>query len=153
MSSKKFDEPALAHSASAVRHAVIHLARRLRAQQAPGGVTVARLGVLRWLHLRGAMTAGQIAEAEHLQPQSLTRLLSALEADGLIVRQVDGADRRRSALSITVAGQKVLRKEAAWRDQWLTEVMAATLSTAELALLVKASALLERLAQQGEPPA
>lgn len=151
MSRKKIEEAALLPTASAVRRAVIQLARRLRGQQAPGGVTVARLGVLRWLQLRGAMTAGQIAEAEHLQPQSLTRLLSALEADGLILRDVDTADRRRTVLSITAAGQKVLRKEAAWRDQWLSDTMAATLSTAELDLLREASAVLERLAQQGEP--
>jgi DNA-binding MarR family transcriptional regulator len=40
----------------------------------------------------------------------LTRLISALERDGLVVRQTDARDRRRSINRITAAGRAVLSR-------------------------------------------
>ena len=124
------------------------LARRLRAELPAEGLTPARLSVLCWLHRKGPMTAGQIADADALQPQSVTRLLSSLEEDGLITRKADDQDRRRVVARITTTGLKMLRADAAHRDEWLAEVIRSTLSPAECAILQQASTLLERLADE-----
>ena len=134
--------------ATELRRGVVRLARRLRDKHPPGSLTPARLSVLRWLQQQGAMTAGQIAAADSLQPQSVTRLLSALQQDGLIARLIDDADRRRVVVSITPAGVRVLRADAAHRDEWLAAAIDATLNEDERAILAQASALLDRLANE-----
>jgi len=132
--------------AALLRRSVARLARRLRAGEPPAGLTHARLSVLRWLHRRGAMTAGQIAAADSLQPQSITRLLTALEQDGLIVRHGDEQDRRRILVSLTEEGKSVLRADVRHRDAWLAAALKENLSSEECAILIQASELLDRLA-------
>lgn len=134
--------------ATELRRSVVRLARRLRDKHPPGSLTPARLSVLRWLQQQGAMTAGQIAAADSLQPQSVTRLLSSLQQDGLIMRLADDTDRRRVVVRITPAGVKILRADAAHRDEWLAAAIDATLDEAERAILVQASTLLDRLASE-----
>jgi DNA-binding MarR family transcriptional regulator len=41
------------------------------------------------------MAPGELAAAERLQPQSLTRALARLKRDGLVAREPDREDRRR----------------------------------------------------------
>lgn len=110
-------------------------------------VTSAELSVLGLLHRRGAMSAGELAWAERVQPQSLTRTLAALEDRGEIVRRPDPADRRRSVLSLTQSGAEVLHADVTQRDSWLAMAMAEQLSPAEIQLLMMAGELMERLAE------
>ena len=72
-------------TAAALRRAVTQLGRRLRAERPadPGGLALALLG---HLYRRGPSSAGELAGAERLRPQSVTRVLAALERDGLISR-------------------------------------------------------------------
>ena len=56
-----------------------------------------------------------LAEAEGPRPQSLIRVLAAMEKDGLIDRAPDPADQRNLMISITVKGRGALR--GAMQDQ------------------------------------
>ncbi|MCU1366626.1 MAG: MarR family transcriptional regulator [Ilumatobacteraceae bacterium] len=91
------------------------------------------------------MSAGEIAIEERVQPQSLTRTLNELEADGLIRRRPDVDDGRRALIDLTAAGRKALAAEVAPRDAWLEEAMRAVLSPLERELLRLAAPLLARL--------
>jgi len=133
-------------AATEVRRGVISLARRLRLERNEVGLTALELSVLGHLHRRGPLTPGELATAERVQPQSLTRTLTALEAGGLVSRQSDPADGRRSLLAITEYGHAALRTEMQQRDAWLAGAMAAELTTTEIGLLRLAGSLLERLA-------
>jgi DNA-binding MarR family transcriptional regulator len=104
------------------------------------------LSVLGLLCQRGPMSAGELARAERIQPQSLTRTLAALEERGEVSRHCDPADRRRSVLSITGPGSEVLLEDITRRDGWLAIAMAEVLSPAEVRLLTLAGELMERLA-------
>jgi DNA-binding MarR family transcriptional regulator len=121
------------------------------------GMPSLELSVLGHLNRRGFMTAGEIAAAERVQPQTLTRTLAALESKGAIRRQVDPADRRRSALSITAAGREALVADMRQRDSWLALAMAEELTPTERRLLYLAGELMERLAEANvsalRPPA
>jgi DNA-binding MarR family transcriptional regulator len=110
-------------------------------------VTSAELSVLGLLRREGPMSAGELACAERVQPQSLTRTLAALEARGGIHRHPDPADRRRSVLSITEAGREILLADVAQRDSWLAMAIAEQLSPAETHLVMMAGELMERLAK------
>lgn len=133
--------------AAVLRRGTMRLARRLRMERPDTGVPSLELSVLAHLNRRGSMTAGEIAAAERVQPQTLTRTLAALEGKGEIRRQADPADRRRSALSITAAGREVLVTDMRQRDSWLALAMAEELTPTERRLLYLAGELMEHLAE------
>jgi len=134
-------------AAAEVRRGVISLARRLRLERNEAGLTALELSVLGHLHRSGPLTPGELATAERVQPQSLTRTLAALAEAGLASRQPDPADGRRSLLAITEHGLAGLRTEMEQRDNWLAAAMAAELSATEIGLLRLAGSLLERIAE------
>lgn len=141
------DDAQLALSAAAaVRRGVTSLGRRLRLERTASGPTALELSVLGHLYRRGPLTPGELAAAERVQPQSLTRTLAGLEETSLTSRQPDPADGRRSLLVITEPGQAALRTEMEQRDTWLAAAMAAHLTSTEIELLRLAGPLLERLA-------
>ena len=78
-----------AAAATEVRRGVIGLARRLRQERNEASLTALELSVLGHLHRRGPLTPGELAAAERVQPQSLTRTLAALEAADLMSREPD----------------------------------------------------------------
>jgi DNA-binding MarR family transcriptional regulator len=137
----------LLESAATIRRGVNRLARRLRLERPERGETLMETSVLAHLRQRGAMTAGELAAAERIQPQSLTRTLASLEADNLIARQPDTADRRRSVLTITETGTDTLLRDMRQRDGWLALAMASQLTATEREVLRLAGEMLDRLAE------
>jgi DNA-binding MarR family transcriptional regulator len=143
----------LLESAATIRRGVNRLARRLRLERPERGETLMETSVLAHLRQRGPMTAGELAAAERIQPQSLTRTLASLESDNLIVRQPDAADRRRSVLSITEAGSDALLRDMRQRDSWLALAMASQLTATEREVLRLAGEMLDRLAEADDTTA
>jgi DNA-binding MarR family transcriptional regulator len=136
----------LSGTAATVRRAVMGLGRRLKLERPPGGRTSLELSVLGHLHRRGALTPGEIAAAERVQPQTLTRTITSLESGGLISRTDHPEDGRRALLTLTEAGRAALRDDMAERDSWLAAAMSASLTGTEIELLRLAATLLERVA-------
>jgi DNA-binding MarR family transcriptional regulator len=132
--------------AIALRRGALRLARRLRRERGPAGLSNAKLSVLAALHRSGELTAREIADVERLQPQSLTRTLQALERAGLVRRRADPDDRRRARLAITAKGIDALALEMADRDAWLAATLAEHATPAERGVLALAAELMERLA-------
>jgi DNA-binding MarR family transcriptional regulator len=144
---RQLDEQMVADAATSLRRGTMRLGRRLRLERPERSVTSAELSVLGLLYRRGPMSAGALAWAERVQPQSLTRTLAALEERGVVRREPDAADRRRSVLSITESGRAVIQADVAQRDSWLATAIAGQLSPAEAQLLMMAGELMERLAE------
>jgi DNA-binding MarR family transcriptional regulator len=132
-------------TATALRRASTRLALRLRVERPTDGTSGAGLTVLGLLHLRGPLTASELATAERVQPQSLTRVLAALEEKGLISRSRDSRDRRRQTIELTERGLQVLIEHVRQSDDWLTQAMTERLTPTELELLRLASNLIEQL--------
>jgi DNA-binding MarR family transcriptional regulator len=132
-------------AATAVRRGVTSLGRKLRLERG-SGLTALELSVLGHLHRRGPMNPGELATAERVQPQSLTRTLASLEAVGLVTRRADPHDGRRSLLVITDTGRDALRDDMQRREVWLRQAMTRELTGTECELLRLAGELLERLA-------
>jgi DNA-binding MarR family transcriptional regulator len=133
--------------AATVRRGVMSLGRRLKLERPADSRTSLELSVLGHLLRGGQLTPGDIAAAERVQPQTLTRTLTSLERRHLISRVGHPQDGRRALLALTDAGRAALRTDMELRDAWLATAMAATLSGTEQELLRLASELLERLAQ------
>ena len=134
------------HCALRLRGSVSHFTRRLRSAQGGDGLSVAKLSVLALLHRLGPLTPSELARHERVKLQSLTRLLAELEADAWLRREPHAADARQSLLSLTRAGVKALTADVQRREAALVAAIGATLSSAECAQLLKACALLDRVA-------
>jgi DNA-binding MarR family transcriptional regulator len=139
-----------ASDAALLRRAVSGLQRRLRAQDDNGNISPTGLGILGRLLRTGVANATEIAQLEHLQPQSLTRALKSLHDDGLIDRWIDEDDRRRTSLAITPKGEALLRDTIRKRIIWLAHAMATRLTPDERDTIRAAALLMERIAAYDE---
>jgi DNA-binding MarR family transcriptional regulator len=132
-------------AASAVRRGVQTLARRLQGERSPTGLSLTKTSMLSHLARRGELTPGELAAADRLQPQSVSRVLAELEREGYAVRVRDAADGRQRRLRLTDAGLAALADDMRERDAWLQRAMDDLLSPTERDLVVLAAGLLERL--------
>ena len=132
-------------TAVALRRASTRLALRLRAERPTEGVARTGIAVLGQLHRRGPLTASEIATAERVQPQSLTRVLTSLEEQELISRQQDTRDRRRHTIELTEAGRDILVDHMQSSDDWLADAITDRLNPTERAVLQLAAGLLDQL--------
>ena len=136
--------------ASALRISVSRLARRLRAERlAKGlepGLSDTQLAALAALERHGAMSPGELAEHEKVQPPSMARVIAALEESGLVIRGPHATDRRQVVLTVTQAGREVVQKSRRLREAWLAQRLR-ELTPAERAALRAAAPILEKLSQ------
>jgi DNA-binding MarR family transcriptional regulator len=71
------------------------------------GLSMAKIGVLRQLVVAGEPVAlGQLAERNACVKSNMTQLVDRLEADGLVTRTSDPADRRSVLAAITEEGRR-----------------------------------------------
>jgi DNA-binding MarR family transcriptional regulator len=139
--------PDAPHPAVALRRALSRLMRAMRHVRADHGVSASKLSVLGRLHrAEQPLTAVELARAERLQPQSLTRILADLAERGLIERRQDEGDRRALLIDITPTGRALLAEDARLQSAWLARAMQQRLTPTEASLLALAATLLDRLA-------
>lgn len=128
---------------------VLRLSRRLRSERPVSTVSLSALSLLSTLHRSGPMPAARLAQAERLQPQSLSRLIAQLDRDGLIKRRPGKEDRRTLILEITEAGRRALSHDMTARRIWLEGAMRKVLVPGERAMLAHAAVAMLRLANEG----
>jgi DNA-binding MarR family transcriptional regulator len=136
---------------SLITRAVLRLARRLRIERPSPKLGRSALSMLATLHREGAMTAAQLAKKEQLQPQSLSRLITAMTRDDLIARRPHDLDRRALILEITLKGRHALARDIHASREWLYEAMRTQLTAAEQKQLLEAAELMLRLTTEDEP--
>jgi DNA-binding MarR family transcriptional regulator len=77
----------------------------------------------------------------------MAQTLADLEADGLVARRPDPADRRRALVELTRRGREVLAEERRRREGWLAQAIATELTPEEQHVLIDAVPLLRRLTE------
>ena len=136
-----------AELASLLRPALLRLTRLVRNQRVDMSVTLTQLSAMATWSKRGAMSAGELATCERVQPPSMTKVLANLEEKGLVRRDPHPTDRRQAIIAITEAGLALLESERRSRDAWLSRQLA-VLSAEERALLQRVVPVLDKLAEQ-----
>jgi len=131
--------------AASLHSAAIHLLRRVRRVDEESGLTAARLSALSVLVFGGATTLGALARAEQVSAPTMSRLVTALERDGLVVREPHADDGRAVVVSASVRGRAVLERGRERRIAELAELLDG-LASGELATLAEASRIVERIA-------
>jgi DNA-binding MarR family transcriptional regulator len=136
-------------AANSLRRSVSQIMRRLRSLRPDRSIAGSKLSLLSLLHRRSApMIAADIARVEHLQPQSLTRIIQELDDLGLVRRRPDDADHRQILIEITPRGVRHLVRNAVHQNVWLAQAMATKLTPAERDILRVAAGLLDRLVDE-----
>ncbi len=126
-----------------LRLAVLRLGRRLR-QQAQTGITPSQLSALATVARSGPLPLRDLAAIEDIAPSTLTRVVAALEADGLVERLPDRSDRRVCLVAVSESGHLRLDQVRRRGTNFLSERLAA-LTPAEQATLAAAVPIIEKL--------
>lgn len=124
------------------------LLRRLDRSGSDAGLTEARRSALALLALGGPRTLGSLAAAEGVRPPTMTRMVSAMEADGLVERAPSPRDGRLVILRATPAGEALLARS---RSARLGSIAASLggLDGPERSAIGKTLATLERALRDG----
>jgi DNA-binding MarR family transcriptional regulator len=131
--------------ASTLRLSVMRLARRMRQQRAESSLTLTQVAALATVERHPGVTPGELAAREKVQPPSMTKVVAALEAAGLLRRQPHPTDGRQVQLRCTAEGSALLKEDRRRREAWLAQRLA-ELEPGELAVLRQAAGVLDKLA-------
>lgn len=125
--------------------AAIRLLRAVRVADAETGVSAPKLSALSVLTFGGAMSLSALAKAEQVRAPTMSKLVADLEAEGLVVKRADKADKRGVRIEATAKGRALMEEGRKKRLALLTKRLT-RLSAAERAELHKAADLMLRLA-------
>jgi DNA-binding MarR family transcriptional regulator len=133
--------------ADRLHSAAIHLLRRVRQKDLASGIGAAQLSALSVLVFAGAKTLGELARAEQVRPPTMTRIVLALEQEGLARRVPDAHDRRVARIHATPRGVEVLQKGRSRRIHYIAGLLQ-DVRPQDLKLLGQAAELLEKALRQ-----
>ena len=126
-----------------LRVVTLRIARRIRTNS-PETTTASQLSMLGTVMRHGPCIISFIAEVEHVQPPSASKIVASLEQQGLVTRQTDPDDRRCSKIIITDAGLDMVAHVREAGRSWLASRLT-DLDDDEVRLLGQAVPVLERL--------
>jgi DNA-binding MarR family transcriptional regulator len=129
--------------AARLRLSVTRTARRLR-QEAGSDLSPSLQAALATIERSGPITPSELAEAERIQRPTATRVIARLEAEGLVDRAGDVADRRVTLISVTRAGSDLLRRLRTRKNAYLARRLR-DMPAEDLAALERAADVLERM--------
>jgi DNA-binding MarR family transcriptional regulator len=115
----------------------IHLLRLVRVQDARSGIAPARLSALSVIVFGGPISLRDLAKAEQVRPPTMSRIVDALESQGLAHRRVDKQDRRAVVIAATTKGVATLKEGRRRRVKFLASYLA-SLDREELAHVAQA---------------
>ena len=139
------DDARLLETATELRVLIAKLRRRLAEQASPGDFTPSQASVLSRLLSDGPATLTALAKAEGMRPQSMSAIISVLQADGVVDGSPDPADGRQTILALSHSARQTVEAARVIKNDWLFRSMKAKLTPAEQRRLSDDIELLQRL--------
>ena len=133
-------------TADQIHSVAVHLLRRLRRADIVGDLSAPRLAALSVVVFGGPITLGDLAESEQVRPPTMTRIVTALEEQGLVVKSRDATDRRVIYIAPTMKGRRLLIAGRNRRIQYLANQIE-KLDAQEQTILQSAIPVLRKMAQ------
>lgn len=136
----KLDPSAVAerlHSAS------IRLLRRVRIADTESGLSAPKLSALSVLTFGGPQSLSSLARTEQVRPPTMSKLVTDLEAEGLVAKRTDRDDKRGVRIEVTPKG-RALMEEGRRRRLVVLRKGFANLSATELGTLAAAADIILR---------
>ena len=115
----------------------IRLLRVVRVEDAATGIAPARLSALSVIVFGGPVSLRDLARAEQVRPPTMSRIVDALEAQGLARRKVNPRDRRAVVIEATEKGAEMLKQGRKRRVKFLAPYLS-KLDESELAHIANA---------------
>lgn len=103
--------------------AIQHSARVFHRLDAELGLSRARFSVLATLRYQGPQRVGALARLEDVAQPTMTRLVAALEGEGLVERVADSGDQRGSVARLTPRGRSLVRRARSRKIAWMGQVL------------------------------
>lgn len=128
-----------------LRTAVMRTSRRLRVEATGDVITPGQYTVLAQLNANGPQTLRTLADREHVQAPSMTRIVNALTEQGFVTRTAHPNDGRQIQVGITQAGKTVLEEAREQRTAWLAQRVAG-LSDEDREILSRAAHIMQEMA-------
>lgn len=124
--------------ADRIHSAAIRLLRYVRRADIAAGISAPQLSALSVLVFSGPQTMTQLASAEQVRLPTISKLVTDLESNALVVRRADPDDRRVSRVFPTKKGRALLEESRRRRLARLVESLS-RLSKAQLTTLAAAA--------------
>jgi DNA-binding MarR family transcriptional regulator len=137
--------------ADRLRPVLLRVGRELRREAREAGVSPEQVSLLVAIKYHPGTGVRELAARERVSPPALSNRVDRLAQDGLVARTPSADDRRRVGLTLTEAGQRVLRRVRSRRTAWLVTRLG-QLSAAELAAIEAAVEPLAQLLDEEERP-
>lgn len=130
--------------AAKLHSAAIRVLRAVRVADAETGVSAPKLSALSVLTFGGPRSLSSLAAVEQVTAATMSKLVSDLEAEGLVAKRTDHRDRRGLRIEVTSKG-RVLMEEGRRRRLALLQQRLAKLTKAERARLEAAADIMLKL--------
>jgi DNA-binding MarR family transcriptional regulator len=124
-------------------HLTIVMQRRLKQVDEAAGFAGPRASALSVLVFRGAQSLGELARAEGVKPPTMSRLVKAMQAEGLVESVTAAQDQRRVRIAASARGRRLLLRGRRRRLEALAHLFEGA-TPREKAALATVVALLER---------
>jgi DNA-binding MarR family transcriptional regulator len=132
--------------ASALRNATSKMYKRLRKQMhAADSLSITAITTLSYLYQDKIHTPSELADLVKVKAQSMSEVLNHLQFFDLINKTPSVNDKRKTTVSLTVEGEKIVEQTRYERDAWLTNAIDQHLSYSEKKQLAEAIVLIEKL--------
>jgi DNA-binding MarR family transcriptional regulator len=105
--------------ANRLRPVLLKLARELRREVHPLGVTGGQVSLLVQIRTHAGIGVRELASREGISAPGMSGHVDRLERAGLVERRPHPADRRRHGLHLTAESERVLRLVKSRRTAWL----------------------------------
>jgi DNA-binding MarR family transcriptional regulator len=96
-------------AAQLMKRILIEFRAQLDEELRPKGVTTAQLQILKAVQSAPESSGAQLSRVCYMTPQSMQTLIQKAETDGFIARHKDKNNNRVLAVSLTAAGEELLR--------------------------------------------
>ena len=124
--------------------AAIHLLRRVReVDEKAMGISPARASALSVLVFGGTRSLTELAAAERVTSATMSKLVTAMEAEGLVRRHPDVNDARAIRIEATAKGRRILQRGRERRLDLFEELLADA-SEADISAVQRAASVVER---------
>jgi DNA-binding MarR family transcriptional regulator len=137
--------------ADRLRPVLLQVGRELRREAREVGISPEQVSLLVAIKHAPGIGVRELAARERVSPPALSNHVDRLERDGLVSRTPSASDRRRVGLTLTEAGQRVLRRVRSRRTAWLATRLRG-LSPDQLEAVEAAVEPLSRLLREDERP-
>jgi DNA-binding MarR family transcriptional regulator len=138
-----------AEAADRIHSASIHLLRRVRhVDEEAMGISPARASALSVLVYGGPRTMTELADAERVKVPTMSRLVAAMEEEGLVRREPHATDARSVRIHPTARARRVLKRGRERRLDLLAHLLRDA-NAREVAVVREAAEIVERALRSG----